>query len=110
MIEMKRQDLEELYQLLTLYKRTYGNRHVEEIQKEVAERYERHYGKDIMKERNPRKAGRKRQYTEEDREKIRIKRGQGASIREIAKETGCSVGYVQGVLSAPKNRCSEINY
>ena len=62
------------------------------------------------KERNPRKADRKRQYTEEDREKIRNIRGQGRSIREIAKETGCSVGYVQGILSDPKNRCSEINY
>lgn len=110
MIEMKRQDLEELYQLLTLYERTHGSKNAEELLKEVAERYGRHYGKDIMKERNPRKAGRKRQYTEEDREKIRKIRVQGKSIREIAKETGCSVGYVQGVLSDPKNRCSEINY
>lgn len=86
MMEMKKQDMEEFYQLLALYKKTYGTSYVAELLKEVAQRYGREYGKNILEERNPRNSGRKRQYTEEDRAKIRSQRGKGKSIRKIAKK------------------------
>lgn len=101
MLEMKRQDMEELSQLLCLYERTYGSREAGELLKELSERYRNSYKENILEKRNPRKAGRKRQYTEEKKEKLRELRAKGLTIREIARETGCSVGYVQGVLSEP---------
>lgn len=101
MLEMKRQDLEELYQLLELYQRTYGSSLTGGLLAEVAGRYNSSYGEDISGKRNPRKAGRKKQYTEKDITRVRELRGKGGSIREIARETGYSVGYVQGVLSEP---------
>ena len=47
MIEMKRQDLEELHQLLILYERTYRDILASELLEEVAGRYSRNYGEDI---------------------------------------------------------------
>ena len=102
MLEMKKQDLEELHQLLVLYERTYRDSLASGLLGEVAERYSRNYGEDIWAKRNPRKAGRKKQYTEKDRARIRGLRGKGRSIREISRETGCSVGYVQSVLNESK--------
>ncbi len=37
----------------------------------------------------------------QDMEELSQLRKKGLTIREIAGETGCSVGYVQGVLSEP---------
>lgn len=100
MIEMNKQDLEELHQLLVLYERTYrGSSLASGLLEEVARRYSRNHREDIQEKRNPRKAGRKKQYTEKDRDRIRRLREKGRSIREIARETGCSTGYVQGVLN-----------
>lgn len=101
MLEMRRQDLEELNQLLTLYAQLYGSRHAQKLLEEVSERYGKNYGESISGKGNPRRAGRKRQYTEAEKSRIRKYREEGLTIREIAKETGCSVGYVQGVLSDP---------
>lgn len=98
MLEMKRQDMEELSQLLCLYERTYGSREAGELLKEVSDRYRNQYKENILEKRNPRNAGRKRQYTEEKKGELRELRKKGLTIREIARETGCSVGYVQGVL------------
>lgn len=99
-LEMKRQDLEELYILLEVYERTYGGRNVREMKEEVSAEYrEKKGGGNISEKRNPRGAGRKRQYTEEERKRIRELRNEGMAMRRIAEETGCSVGYVQGVLS-----------
>lgn len=101
-LEMKRQDLEELYILLEVYERTYGGRNVREMKEEVSAKYrEKKGGGNIWEKRNPRGAGRKRQYTEEERKRIRELRDEGMAVRRIAEETGCSVGYVQGVLSNP---------
>lgn len=100
MIEMNKQDLEELHQLLVLYGRTYRDSSLASgLLEEVARRYSRNYGEDIWEKRNPRNAGGKKQYTEKDRDRIRGLRGKGRSIREMSKETGCSIGYVQGVLN-----------
>ena len=79
------------------YERTYRDSLASGLLGEVAGRYSRNYGEDIREKRNPRKAGRKKQYTEKYRTKIRGLREKGKSIREIARETGCSIGYVQGV-------------
>lgn len=99
-MEMRRQDMEELYQLLEMYERTYGGRKAAEMSQEVSARYREEKGESISGKRNPRGAGRKKQYTEEERQRISVLRDGGMSIRRIAEETGCSVGYVQGVLSA----------
>ena len=100
-MEMKRQDMEELYQLLKVYERTYGGSEVSEIIKELSERYRDITGEHISVKRNPRGAGRKSRYTEEKKRQIRELRDRGISIRGIAEGVGCSVGYVQGVLSDP---------
>lgn len=100
-LEMKRQDMEELSQLLGLYERIYESREAGNLLKEVSERYRNRYKENILEKRNPRKAGRKRQYREDKRKELRKFREKGLTIREIARETGCSVGYVQGVLSEP---------
>ena len=43
-IEMKRQDLIELYQLLVVYKQTYfGNRNIEELIDEITDRFRNAY-------------------------------------------------------------------
>ena len=100
-LEMKRQDMEELSQLLRLYERTYGGREAGELLKEVSERYSNSYKGNILEKTNPRKAGRKRRYTEDRKRELREFRKKGLTIREIARKTGCSVGYVQGVLREP---------
>ena len=104
-LEMKRQDMEELFQLLEVYERTYGGRNAREMKEELSARYrEEKGGEDISEKRNPRGAGRKRQHTEEERKRVRELRAKGISIRRIAEGTGCSAGYVQGVLSDPSKR------
>lgn len=105
---MKEQDLLELYQLLSLYRQT----HYEEAEaektlegwiEEVSRRYsERTGGKNIREGRNPRRAGRKKAYSEERDARIRELHKEGLSIRGIAKEAGCSSGHVQDVLRAQK--------
>lgn len=100
-LEMKSQDMEELFQLLQLYERTYGGRNAVEMLGEVAARYREKNGEGISCKRNPRGAGRKRRYPETARQQIRELREEGLTIRRIAEKTGYSVGYVQGVLSEP---------
>lgn len=97
-MEMKRQDMEELFQLLEVYKRTYGGREVTEMLQEVSARYRAEKGERISQKKNPRGAGRKQRYGEEEKRRIRGLRDDGMTIRRIAERTGCSVGYVQGVL------------
>lgn len=48
MLEMRRQDLEELNQLLTLYAQLYGSRHAQKLLEEVSERYGKNYGESIL--------------------------------------------------------------
>lgn len=98
-MEMKRQDMEELFQLLEMYERTYGGRKVTEMLQEVSARYRVEKGEGISQKRNPRGAGRKQRYGEDEKRRIKGLREAGMSIRRIAEGTGCSVGYVQGVLS-----------
>ena len=98
-VEMTRQDMMELYQLARVYQMTYGHeRSVENLIKDIEKRFEKMYHKVLSSESNPRHAGRKRRYTQEQDERIAQLREDGYSIRVIAAETGCSVGHVQDVL------------
>lgn len=110
---MKEMDLIELHQLLTLYRRTYlenGETDVAGLLDEIGREYRRvSGGKDIKAARNPREAGRKRAYTTEEDAEIAAIRASGKSIRETAREAGCSVGHVQDVLRKLKGGCMEIN-
>lgn len=52
-MEMKRQDMEELFQLLEVYERTYGGSVVSEIIKELCARYRGATGENVSEKRNP---------------------------------------------------------
>lgn len=101
MLEMKKQDFEELYGLLSLYDRTYKTEKSGKLLAEITEHYQKTYKENISEKRNPRKAGRKKKYSEDMKEAIMEYRKKGMTVRKIAQETGSSVGYVQGVLSEP---------
>lgn len=112
---MKEMDLIELHQLLLLYRRTYLE--IEEttvscLLEEIGEKY-RYIsgGQDIKTAHNPREAGRKKKYTSEQNARIVEIRSSGKSIRETAREAGCSTGHVQDVLRSmeKKQGCMEIN-
>ena len=115
MLIMKEMDLIELHQLLSLYRRTYLEAEettVSGLLKEVGEKYK--YisgGQDIKTARNPREAGRKKIYTPEQNVRIAEIMSSGKSIRETAREAGCSTGHVQDVLRSMKEKhgCMEIN-
>lgn len=61
--------------------------------------------------KHPREAGRKKIYTPEQNVRIAEIRSSGKSIRETAREAGCSTGHVQDVLRSMKEKhgCMEIN-
>ena len=105
-IEMPRQDMIELHQLLKVYLATYPDKHdmTEMIMEDIADRYEKVYGGLIKSERNPRNAGRKPKYTQEEARKITEYRSAGLSYREIARKCGCTLSRVQGVLKNPVYR------
>jgi hypothetical protein len=99
-IEMRRQDMIELYQLLGVYIRTYQNKRdmTEMIMEEIEERYKKIYNGQITEEKNPRNAGRKSRHTLEEDRIISEYRSDGLSYREIASKCGCTLSRVQGVL------------
>ncbi len=96
-IKMKRTDLCELYILLELYERTYGQSGITavELKECVRQKCEEQGMAGCIK--NARNAGRKKKYSEETDRKVMKEYGQGKSIRKIAAETGCSTGYVQKI-------------
>jgi len=102
---MKASDLGELYSLLSMYQRTYGN--VEDILiKEIEGRYEEAErlfctSRDDRRPAaitNPRTAGRKPRCIPGEAEKILAFRQRGMTIRQIAAEMGCSTGYVHKLI------------
>ena len=99
-LEMNRKDMEELYQLLCVYRRTYPDRAdvAKVIIIDLEMRYKDIYGKELINARNPRNAGRKRKYTEDMDQRIIKLRQENHSMRKIADEEGCSLGRVQKVL------------
>ena len=85
---MKQKELESLKRLLKKYTEDYPSREAEKLLALLTEAAP-----------SPRKAGRKPKYSEETLKTIRSLRKSGASIREIAKLTGCSVGYIQAHMN-----------
>lgn len=98
-VKLKSQDMVELWQLLKMYELTYGSNAASELRTEVALRYTEITGEDISDQTNPRGAGRKRKYTDADKQRIIELKDSGLSIRGIAASTGYSIGYVHSVLS-----------
>lgn len=105
-IEMLRQDMIELHHLLKVYLATYPDKNdmTEMIMEDIADRYKKVYGGLIESERNPRNAGRKPKYTQEEDHKITEYRSEGLLYREIAKKCGCTLSRVQRVLKDPVYR------
>lgn len=99
-IEMRQQDMVELYQMLTVYRMTYPDRESAAVLllEDVAWRYQKIYGERITTKRNPRNAGRRPKYTREESQQIIELREEGLSYRKIAEKTECSFSYVQRVL------------
>ena len=97
-MEMNRQDLLELYQLTVMYARCYGLE-LGELLEGISETYRKNTsGEDILSARNPRRAGRKRVYTENTDRAILELRSNGMTLRGIAGTLQCSTGHVQDVL------------
>lgn len=62
--------------------------------------YARSVGATVWKtEQNPRNAGRYPIYSDREKDEIMEQISKGASIRSIAKQFGCSVGYVHKLKS-----------
>lgn len=81
---MKQRELESLKRLLKIYCRDHPSREAEKLLDHLT-----------GSSPQPKKAGRKPKYSEETLKTIKALRKSGASLREIAEITGCSVGYVQ---------------
>lgn len=95
---MHKHELLEFYQLIKLYQTTYKDDSLNELLKNVESLYEEIAHTDIKKQSNPRQAGRKSKYTEEQNQQIIDLRQNGVSLRNIAKETGFSLGHIQTVI------------
>lgn len=99
-IEMNSHDMEDLYILLRVYQSAYGEEDVKHLLVTLAEKYNANTGgMDISIARNPRMAGRPEKYSTEVKNRIAVLKRNGLTLREIATETGCSLGYVHGVVS-----------
>lgn len=99
---MQEKDLGELYTYLELFGRVYDgyDGEVEKLRKGIeaiyAEEYQcRNAGEVLKRLRNPREAGRKQKYEQQQIEEVRALAHTGRSIREIAEETGVSRSSVQ---------------
>lgn len=102
-LEMRKQDLIELYQLLKMYMDTYEPADtvtIQQVMSILTEKYEKRTdGERLERARNPRGAGRPGKYSLHTDTLIYRLRNEGRSIREIAREIKCSPGYVQKLLS-----------
>lgn len=97
-VEMNRQDLLELYQLVGIYARCYGLE-LGALLEEISEKYRKSTGgEDIRSSRNPRCAGRKRVYAKDTDRTVLELRNSGMTLRGIAGALQCSTGHVQDVL------------
>ncbi len=109
-LDMREQDLLELYQLSQLFSSTYGDRltasskrGIKALTALIEERYKVVTGgEDITMATNPRNAGRPTVYTDEQNNRILDLRGEGLSLRRIAEEVNCSLAHVQRVLERQK--------
>lgn len=100
-------DLGELYTYLELFGKVYDgyDTQIETLMKGIEEVYAHEYRckdpeKALRRLRNPREAGRKQKYTQEQIEQVRELAREGRSIREIAEESGISKSSVQRWLKS----------
>ena len=100
MIEIRKTDLGELYTLLELYQRVYGEV-PEGLLIKIEDRYKRAHGPGERERQitNPRGAGRKSKITEERIRQAKELKRKGYKIREIGKEMGCSTGHVHKLIN-----------
>ena len=101
-LEMKATDLGELYVLLKMYQMTYGEV-PEWLIRNVGYRFKTTHevrSSDIraLSITNPRGAGRKSNVDPEGKERIVRLHRSGRTIREVASETGYSIGYVHKLI------------
>lgn len=103
-LEMSPADLCELYTLMELYEKTYGQAGITaaELKETVRKKCEERGVTGNIK--NERKAGRKKKYSKETDRKILEGHKSGKSIRKIAAETGCSTGYVQKLIYEQRHK------
>lgn len=98
LLNMHKHELLEFYQLINLYKTTYKDDSLDKLLIDVEILYGEITHTDIKQQSNPRQAGRKTKYTEEQNQQIIDLRKSGVSLRNIANETGFSLGHIQTVL------------
>ena len=99
---MQDTDLSEIYTYLELFGKVYDgyDKEIEKIRQGIlkiySEEYHCHDADDALRRLgNPRNAGRKAKYAENQKEQIRALSAAGMSIREIATETGMPKSSVQ---------------
>lgn len=107
-LEMKATDLGELYVLLKMYQMVYGEA-PEWLIRNVKNRFKTTYKVKSSDTRafsitNPRGAGRRSNVDPEEKERIIRLRRSGMTIREVASETGYSIGYVHKLIHEHKER------
>lgn len=97
-------DLCELYTLMELYEKTYGQAGITaaELKENIRKKCEERGVAGNIK--NARNAGRKKKYSKETDRKITEGYKSGKSIRKIASETGCSTGYVQKLIYGHRHK------
>lgn len=100
MVELKEQDMQELYALLKMYNDVYGPLQAAgELLRDIQDRCIR---RGIRADKhNTRGAGRKKTITAETCGAIVNLRAEGLTIREIAEQTGVSKSFVQKTLTDP---------
>jgi len=105
---MKCQQLAELYILLQTYIQVYDTQEqAESLLNDIEQAYEEQAKiekapdiKNIIK--NPRGSGRKSTMTTDQKNKIFALHQEGKTIREIASEIPCSIGYVHKLINERK--------
>ena len=109
-LQLRDVDFSELYTYLELYERTYNCNLAEssKIRTHLEHCYCEKHGLKNSKEvpaifheisRNPREAGRKKSYTQEQENIVLQYLKNGMSIREVSRKTGISPGTVQRIKS-----------
>ena len=112
--KMKLEELGELYRLLVCYKKIYNIRDLNELSatiEDIKQQYETEAsringpsGYQIVpaKVTNIRGAGRNPIYTDQERDHILELRETGKTIRKIAEEVHCSIGFVHKIIKEQK--------
>lgn len=113
LLAMKATDLAELYWLLDMYQRTYEHtesKNAHYLLNDIKNAYEEQASYTQVSSsvpprlHNPRRAGRKKSYSDRTVEEILRLRASGQSIRTIASHVHCSVGNVHKIINEHNNK------